>query len=397
MSDTLTDLGRRALLPAGLRDILPPNAANEARLIERLVACTVAHGYERVKPPLIEFETSLMEGPGAALSSRVFRLMDPMSQRMMGVRADMTVQVARIASTRLKNVPRPVRLCYSGEVLHTTADQISADREKVQVGAELIGSATAEADAEIILVAVEALRAAGVQRLSLDLMVPPLVLAVLAEIDLPDAELAALKAAIDRKDIAAVEAHGHAQAPVLSRLLAAAGPKDEALAALAGIDLPDEARQALDRLTHVVDLVSAAEPDLAVTLDPVENRGFEYHTGIAFSLFARGVRGEIGRGGRYRPNGDPNETATGFTLYIEKVQQALPAPVRPETVFVPHGAPRDAAAALRAAGRVTVQGLEPVADVEAEARRQRCTAIWRDGTVIALGESYKTGASEEKA
>ena len=78
MSDTLTDLGRRALLPAGLRDLLAPNAGNEARLVELLVACTTAHGYERVKPPLIEFESSLLEGPGAALSSRVFRLMDPM-------------------------------------------------------------------------------------------------------------------------------------------------------------------------------------------------------------------------------------------------------------------------------------------------------------------------------
>lgn len=395
MSDTLTDLGRRALLPAGLRDVLPPAAGNEARLIELMVARATAHGYERVKPPLIEFEASLLEGPGAALASRVFRLMDPMSQRMMGVRADMTVQVARIASTRLKNVPRPLRLCYAGEVLHTTGDQLSPEREMVQVGAELIGSATAEADAEIVLVGVEALRAAGVGRLSLDLMVPPLVPTVLAELDLPAAELARLRAAIDRKDIAAVEAHGGPLAPVLTQLLAATGPKDTALAALAGIALPAEARAALDRLAHVADLVAAAEPGLAITLDPVENRGFEYHTGIAFSLFARGVRGEVGRGGRYRPNGDPDETATGFTLYMEKVLQALPQPARREAVFLPHGAPRPAAAALRAEGRVTVQGLEPVTDIEAEARRQRCTAVWRDGKVIALG-AEGAGASEDK-
>lgn len=397
VSDTLTDLGRRALLPAGLRDVLPPGADNEARLIEVMVARTATHGYERVKPPLIEFETSLMEGPGAALSSRVFRLMDPVSQRMMGVRADMTVQVARIASTRLKNVPRPLRLCYAGEVLHTIAEQVSPEREMVQVGAELIGSPTAEADAEIILVGIEALRAAGVERLSLDLLVPPLVPAVLAGLDMPAGELARLRAAIDRKDTAAVEALGGPVAPVLTRLLAATGRKDAALAALSGIDLPAEARAALDRLTHVADLVAAAEPKLAITLDPVENRGFEYHTGIAFSLFVRGVRAEVGRGGRYRPNGDPNETATGFTLYMEKLLQALPAPQRREAVFVPHGTPRGAAAALRADGRVTVQGLEPVADVAAEARRQRCAAVWKDGKVIALAESKDSGAPEDKA
>lgn len=393
----MTDLGRRALLPAGLRDVLPPNADNEARLIEVMVARTATHGYERVKPPLIEFETSLMEGPGAALSSRVFRLMDPVSQRMMGVRADMTVQVARIASTRLKNVPRPLRLCYAGEVLHTTAEQVSPEREMVQVGAELIGSATAEADAEIILVGIEALRAAGVDRLSLDLMVPPLVPVVLGGLDLPAAEAARLRAAIDRKDIAAVETLGGPVAPVLTRLLAATGPKDAALAALAGIDLPAEGRAALDRLTQVADLVAAAEPGLAITLDPVENRGFEYHTGIAFSLFVRGVRAEVGRGGRYRPNGDPTETATGFTLYMEKVLQALPAALRRDAVFVPHGTPRAATAALRADGRVTVQGLEPVDDIVAEARRQRCAAVWQNGKVIALAESKGSGASEDKA
>lgn len=393
----MTDLGRRALLPAGLRDVLPPNADNEARLIEVMVARTATHGYERVKPPLIEFETSLMEGPGAALSSRVFRLMDPVSQRMMGVRADMTVQVARIASTRLKNVPRPLRLCYAGEVLHTTAEQVSPEREMVQVGAELIGSATAEADAEIILVGIEALRAAGVDRLSLDLMVPPLVPVVLGGLDLPAAEAARLRAAIDRKDIAAVETLGGPVAPVLTRLLAATGPKDAALAALAGIDLPAEGRAALDRLTQVADLVAAAEPGLAITLDPVENRGFEYHTGIAFSLFVRGVRAEVGRGGRYRPNGDPTETATGFTLYMEKVLQALPAALRRDAVFVPHGTPRAATAALRADGRVTVQGLEPVDNIVAEARRQRCAAVWQNGKVIALAESKGSGASEDKA
>src|SRR3546814_14402434 len=126
-----------------------------------MVARATAHGYERVKPPLIEFETSLMEGPGAALSSRVFRLMDPMSQRMMGVRADMTVQVARIASTRLKNVPRPLRLCYAGTGMHPTADQISPERDKVQAGADLIGSTTAQAEAGRLLLGLEATRPAG--------------------------------------------------------------------------------------------------------------------------------------------------------------------------------------------------------------------------------------------
>ena len=391
VSDTLTDLGRRALLPAGLRDILPPNAGNEARLIEALVAHLTAHGYERVKPPLIEFESSLLEGPGAVTSDRVFRLMDPMSQRMMGVRADMTVQVARIASTRLKNAGRPLRLCYAGEVLRTVASQLNPEREVVQVGAELIGSPTAEADAEIILVAVEGLKALGVEGLSLDLMVPTLVPAVLAGLDMPEDAVARLRAAVDRKDAAAVEELAGAVRPVLIQLLEASGRKDAALAMLAGLDLPEEARAALDRLTRVTDLVAAVQPELAITLDPVENRGFEYHTGIAFSLFARGVRGEMGRGGRYRPNGDVEGTATGITLYMERVQQASPTPAPRSRVYVPYGTPRDEAAALRTAGRATVQGLEPAVDPMAEARRLECSHVWREGRVDPVDMEQEVG------
>ncbi len=383
MSETSPDLARSALLPAGLRDILAPNAANEARLIDRMMACTIGHGYDRVKPPLIEFETSLLEGLGGATGERVFRLMDPMSQRMMGIRADMTAQAARIAATRLKNAPRPVRLCYAGEVLRTTANQLNPEREVVQVGAELIGSATAAADAEIILLSIETLRAVGVEEISLDLMVPPLVPAVLAAATgLGDP--AALRLAIDRKDVAAVRDLAGPAAATLVALLEATGPRDAAMQALGGLDLPDEARMALDRLTEVVDLVAAEEPDLAMTLDPVENRGFEYHTGIAFSLFARGVRAEMGRGGRYQPNGAPGGSATGFTLYIERVLQALPDPVAGDRVFVPFGVARGSAAVLRRAGHVTVQGLEPVDDVAAEARRLKCTHLWRDGEIVDL-------------
>ena len=386
--------GRLALLPAGLRDILSPNAANEARVIDLLMGHTAAHGYERVKPPLVEFETSLLSGPGAATGGRIFRLMDPVSQRMMGVRADMTVQMARIASSRLKNAPRPLRLCYVGQVLRTTANQLNPERELVQVGAELIGSETAEADAEIVLVAVEALKAAGVSELSVDLMVPPLVPTVLATLGLSAEREAQLRAAIDRKDIAAVETLAGDHAPVLSKLLGATGQKDEALAVLHGLDLPADAHAALDRLTTVVELIATAEPGLRVTLDPVENRGFEYHTGIAFSLFARGargemVRGEVGRGGRYRVNGGA-ETATGFTLYIEMVLQALPDPIRRDTVFIPHGTPRDEAHAIRIAGHATVQGLAPVADAETEARRLGCVFFWRDGKIAALASPSQT-------
>src|SRR5690606_2076900 len=113
----MTDANSTALLPPGMRDILPPDGAHAADIVERLRASFARWGYRWVKPPLIEYETSLLNGAGAAMSSETFRLMDPVSQRMMGLRADITLQVARIAATRLRNEPRPLRLSYYGDVL----------------------------------------------------------------------------------------------------------------------------------------------------------------------------------------------------------------------------------------------------------------------------------------
>jgi ATP phosphoribosyltransferase regulatory subunit len=122
-----------ALLPLGLRDLLPPDAAIEADVMARLMGVLARHGYERVKPPLAEFEENLLGGAGAAMAKETFRLMDPVSQRMIGLRADMTPQVARIATTRLRHAPRPLRLCYAGQVLRVKGSQLRPERQVGQV------------------------------------------------------------------------------------------------------------------------------------------------------------------------------------------------------------------------------------------------------------------------
>src|SRR5574338_509692 len=164
-----------ALLPAGLRDVLPPDAAHEAGIVERLVGCFAGHGYQRVKPPLIEFEESLLGGSNNGLATETFRLMDPMSQRMMGVRSDFTMQVARIATARLRKAPRPLRLCYAGDVLRVKGAQLRPERQFTQIGFELIGALGAPADSEAVLLAAEALQTLGIKRLSVDLTSPMLV------------------------------------------------------------------------------------------------------------------------------------------------------------------------------------------------------------------------------
>ena len=382
----MTDLENKALLPAGLRDILPPEAAFEAGIREMLAATYASHGYDRVKPPLVEFEEGLTSGAGEAVSADTFRLMDPVSQRMMGVRADMTTQVARIAATRLGDLPRPLRLSYTGEVLRIRGTQLRPERQFAQVGAELIGTASAVADIEIIAIAVESLRAIGVPGLSVDLTIPPLVPALMDDMDLSEEDYRALRDAVDRKDVGAVRESGQNLADELSRLMAGTGTADHALEVLSGLSLPSAPAGELDRLKAVVEGLGQRIPALDITVDPVENRGFEYHTGIGFTLFARGERGEIGAGGRYvtLPNGNEDENsegepATGFTLFIDTILRVIPEADLPPRVFVPVGSDDDAVAALRNDGWVTVAALENVNDAATEARRQGCSHIWNAG------------------
>lgn len=370
-----------ALLPAGFHDILPPDAAREAAVVERLISLVAGHGYERVKPPLVEFEETLLGGVGAAMARETFRLMDPISQRMMGVRADMTLQIARIAASRLKNAPRPLRLAYAGQVLQVKGTHLRPERQFTQVGAELIGSHLTSADAEVAVLAARSLMAIGVERLSIDLNVPTLVPALLRAHGVAPETAAALRRALDRKDSSRVEAMGGPVAKTLSLLMAASGPAARALDAVSGLSLPADADAELARLVEVVTLVAEAAPDLAVTVDFVEHRGFEYHSGVSFTLFARGVRGELGRGGRYQAaNGAANgEPATGVTLFMDSVLRAVPAAALPCRLYAPFGTPAEAADALRAEGWVVLAGLSDVQDIAAEARRMACGFVLRAG------------------
>jgi ATP phosphoribosyltransferase regulatory subunit len=371
------------LLPAGFADELPPESAHAASVVERLLACFARHGYRRVNPPLVEFEETLLAGAGQALAGQMFRLMDPVSQRMMGLRTDMTPQVARIAATRLRRAPRPLRLSYAGEVMRVRGSQVRPEREFGQVGVELIGSASRAADAEVLLLAAEGLTEIGVRDLSIDLTHPRLAQAVCAGLGLEGEAAVKARQALDHKDAAQVAALGGQAGKVLGGLLAATGPAQAALAALARLGLPAGATAMVEELKAVVRAAGEASPDLPLTLDPGEFRGLEYHSGVCFTFFARGVRVELGGGGRYGTtsgeSGEGGEAATGFTLYMDSLMRAVPAAESPPCLYLPAGTPAAEARRWRAQGWVALQGLDEAADANADARRLGCTHSLRGG------------------
>ena len=367
----MNDMPHAALLPTGLYDLLPPVAELEAEVTARLIAVLRAHGYERVKPPLVEFEDTLLSGAGAAMINDTFRTMDPVSHRMVGVRADMTPQVARIAATRLSHYPRPLRLSYAGQVLRVKGSEVRPERQIGQAGAELIGAEGPAADVEVIAVAGEALATVGVPNLSVDITMPTLVPAIAEAFDIAGERAAALRAALDHKDVTAVTVllPGEAGA-LLSQLVSAGGAAARARMALARLNLPPRAREEREQLGAVLDGLAAAMPSLKVTVDPVENRGFEYHTGISFAFFARaggerGPLGELGRGGRYNA-GAPAvaEPATGVTLYT----------------------------GMRSDGWITVAALAHASDWHLEAHRLGCGHVLEGGVPVRVRERAKAAA-----
>jgi len=354
------------LLPQGLRDRLPPQAEAAATLLRGLIDHVAGYGYERVQPPLVEYEEGLAGRLAGASRQELLRFVDPVSQRTLALRSDMTGQVGRIAATRLAHQSRPLRLAYGGAVLRVKGNQLSPEREALQMGAELIGSDSVGAVGEVLGIAVEALVAAGLTGLTVDITLPTFV-AELAQ-SWPVADLAAVQMFLDGKDVAGLRAAG---AGAYEPLITAAGEATAALAALRRLDLtPALAR----RLDHTAAVVAALGGGHAVTLDPTERHGFEYQRWIGFSFFADGVRGEVGRGGAYsviHPDGR-SEPAVGFSLYVDGLVDAGLGVTASRRVMLPLGTAIAAGAVLRTAGWHTVAALTPVADPHAF----RCTHVW---------------------
>jgi ATP phosphoribosyltransferase regulatory subunit len=306
---------QNALLPPGFYDVLPDAAEKEASAVEALMAHFKKGGYRRVSAPLMEFEDALLSGPGASLNSATFRVMDPVSQRMLGLRTDHTLQIGRIAASRLADVKRPLRLSYAGPVISVDAGSVDGPRQKTQVGVELIGGLEAKDDAEVIRLAASALAALGVKDVSVDLLLPTLVRAQAEDGKLDKNKQQALYHALDRKDEGAVKAlGGDAIYETALALLRAGGTPEKAMETLSKLTLKNGAAADRDRLKSVLALLSKDFP-AAVTVDLVETRCFEYQTGLSFAFYSKQSDSVLARGGRYRTQSD--EPATGFTFYAE--------------------------------------------------------------------------------
>lgn len=380
----------KSLLPIGCYDSLPPFARQESEISSRLLCVFESFGYEQVSPPLLEYSDSLLAGRGSTLSSQILRVMDSSAHKVMGIRTDITLQIARIAMTRLNHAPRPLRLCYNGLILRMQGEQLRKNRQLHQAGIELIGASSAEADAEVIFIAAKALKEVGINKISIDLNLPNIVSSLLASEKLEEEQLQILLSAIAHKDISAINSMSFSYRDTLIGLLQNSGAAETALVAIERLDLPDSARREFSDLKQVVEILRKRNnPDWLITIDATENRGAGYHSGISFSIFAEGADCEIGRGGRYKIQGENSSSdceATGFTLYVETLLDILPQIKPHKRILISGGISDDSADKLRNDGFVVVYALSEYGICRDEAKRLGCQHVYKNGEILAAAE-----------
>lgn len=361
----------RWLLPEGIEELLPAEARTVERMRRELLDLCDRWGYELVIPPLVEFTESLLIGLGPDLDLQTFKLTDQISGRSLGLRPDITPQVARMDAHSLRR-EGPSRLCYAGSVLHTRARSPLASRSPIQVGAELYGDASLAADIEVVSLMLEMLRVAGVEQITLDLGHVGIFRSLMEHLALPEDLASDLFEALQHKSDPAIRAllAGAGLAPghnaMLARLASLNGGRevlDEAAALFA--DAPPGITAALRALAEVADAVQARAPGVRLHFDLCELHGYHYHTGLVFAAYAPGQGEALANGGRYDDIGQVfgrARPATGFNTDLKsllRLARARPSP-QSAAVFVPHAVAAgawDEVQRLRAAGECVVPGL----------------------------------------
>ncbi len=350
------------LLPENIADVLPSEARKIEELRRRMLDQFRLYGYEMVMPPLLEYLESLLTGAGQDTDLRTFKLVDQLSGRTLGVRADMTTQVARI-DAHLLNRESVTRLCYAGSVLHTRPSGLHATREPLQIGAEIYGHAGLEADAEIQELALASLAQAGITEVRLDLCHVGVLRAIIADDEVASKHAAQLFGLLEAKDVPGLQI-------LTANYLAVTRAALLALPGLYGdIDVIAKARsvlpplpgivQALDELQALAQLAGEAN----VTIDLADLRGYHYHSGVMFAAYVPGLPNAVVRGGRYDHVGEAfgrSRPATGFTLDLRDLARLMPSAERKRAIRAPWGTEaglREKIAELRQAGEIVIQSL----------------------------------------
>jgi ATP phosphoribosyltransferase regulatory subunit len=376
---------RNWLLPEFIEDVLPAEAARIEQLRRQLLDLFKVHGYQYVIPPTLEYLESLITGTGRDLDLATFKVVDQLTGRLMGIRADMTPQAARIDAHML-NQQGISRLCYAGTVLRTKPDGLARTREPLQLGAELFGHAGIESDIEIQRLMIKALQLLGLENLNIDFshvaIFEALVRAGNINADLEEALYAALQSK-DKAEVATLVANLNAS--IRQALIDLTDLNGD----VSVLEKAENLLPKLPEITHALANLSAVASKLSdlnvqVSFDLGELRGYHYHSGVVFAAYARGYTGPVALGGRYDEVGiafGRARPATGFSLDLRGIVSAFAPASLPKSILAPEGNEKDLISkveALRADGLLVIQVL-PNSEVNLAELNCDSALVMRDG------------------
>ena len=369
------NLNYQPIHPEGIRDLLEKKAYQESYLVESLMKNFKLNGYKEVNPPLIEFEDNFKYFLDTTKDENIFRIVDPISNRPMFIRNDITPQIARIASDRKIEKNLPLRFSYSGYVMRPKGNQLHPDRQIRQAGIELYNNASNQTAIEVISVGIESLKKVKISNIIIDITIPSLSQIILQKYNLNEEIINKTNSFLRAKNISKIKT-----IPKCGKLLAsiadAAGDYKRAINKLTKINLPLDAKKFIKDLKNICKEIKKIHNDIRITIDPIENRGFSYYTGIGFAIFSENLKRELCFGGQYSINlGNKTINGMGLSILFDGLLKATTISKSKKCIFIPFNHDKDIPFNLRKKGWITILSYKKSkSDIE-DAKKANCSHI----------------------
>tara|TARA_B100000686_G_scaffold327034_1_gene385517 strand:+ start:15659 stop:16804 length:1146 start_codon:yes stop_codon:yes gene_type:complete len=363
------------ILPEGITDLLENKALQESSLVESLMKNFKLNGYKRVNPPLIEYEKNFKLYLDTTKDENIFRIIDPISNKPMFIRNDITPQIARIASNKKIDQYLPLRLSYTGYVLRPKGNQLHPERQIRQAGIELFNNPSNQAAIEVISVGLESLKKVKISNLIIDITIPNLANIILKHFKLNKGDIDKTNSYLKMKNITKIKTIPKC-GKILSEIADSAGEYERAIKKLQKINLPLNAKKFIKDVKAICKGIKKLHNDINITIDPLENRGFNYYSGIGFAIFSENIKRELCFGGQYTINANnKNIYGMGLSILFDGLLKSTKISTNNKVIFIPLNHDKNIPPILRKKGWITVLGYKKSKSELKNAMKANCTYI----------------------
>ena len=374
---------KNQLLPEGFRDSLPELAFKEDKVNSIFVKLMQNNGFLLVKPPLLEFESSLFFLLNEKEESNSFRVLDPISQKMMGIRSDITLQIARISCGSLIELPRPLKICYSGDVLRVKNTSLNLSRQTTQLGAEIVGIGNNDCENEIISLMITSLKSLKIKKFFINFSMPTLIAALVKDFNLTKKDTDFVKKKFNNKDSSELEKISLQFKESIDKLFSCVGLSDLKIKKLKKTKFTKNVQIEINYFIRVIEKIVRYFPQLKIFIDPLEIDDPNYHSGITFRVFSENLK-ELFSGGNYKV---ANENCIGFSGFTESLlkESSINFTFK-RKIFIPKNIDVDKKNELHKKGFITFQAIKTLnkKQMTKQAKNQKCNYYFFENKVFGV-------------